>query len=56
MRDVSQILAEVAQVDEGFCNPLKIEAAADVRADAVAELEEHGFSREEAERMISEAS
>ena len=56
MRDESQIVAEVAQIDDGFCNPLKIKAAAEAREDAVAELEEHGFSREEAERMISEAS
>ncbi|WP_199032710.1 RuvA C-terminal domain-containing protein [Ralstonia sp. ASV6] len=55
MRDVSQIVAEVAHVDDGFCNPLKIKAAAEAREDAVNELQNLGYSRDEAEQMIADA-
>ena len=55
MKSVSQIAAEASAVDDGFCNPLKLKFAQEARADAVSQIEQRGYSRDEALQMLDNA-
>lgn len=48
----TEIAREAARADTGFCNPMKIKFADEGRRDAIFELEDRGYTRSEAERLI----
>jgi hypothetical protein len=46
------IAKSAANYDTGYCNPMKNKFANEARRDAIFELEDRGYSRSEAERLI----
>jgi len=54
-RSNEEIARDVANIDTGFCNPGKIKYAAEAREEAIDTFMDRGYSREEAEQMLSEA-
>ena len=50
-----EVASEAANYDTGYCNPMKNKFANEARRDAIFELEDRGYSRAEAKRMIRDA-
>ncbi len=48
------IAREAARADTGFCNPMKVKFANEARRDAIFDLEDRGYTRAEAERLIKD--
>ena len=48
----TDIAKEAANFDTGYCNPMKNKFANETRRDAIFTLEDRGYTRAEAERLI----
>lgn len=51
---VEDIVRAVKSFDTGFCNPRKVKEGQELHDDAVTELMDRGYSREEANDLLTE--
>ena len=53
-KSTAEIARAIRGQDEGYCNPYKLQMCAEDRADAIEALEDRGYSREEAKRLLDD--